>query len=225
MNETELTELFEKAFPFWEGLTDWDRNTFLHSSQKVKFSKGATVHDGGECTGVILIKTGVLRLYLLSDEGKEVTLYRLFPGEMCIFSASCVLDSITFDVFIDAEEDSECVVVGGCAYEGVWQKSDAVKIFTYETALSRFSDVMWVMQQILFMSMDKRLAIFLLDETSKNGSDTVKLTHEQIAKYMGSAREVVTRMLKYFVSEGLISASRSEGIKIIDKKKLRSIAT
>ncbi len=224
MNETELTELFEKAFPFWEGLTDWDRNTFLHSSQKVKFSKGATVHDGGECTGVILIKSGVLRLYLLSDEGKEVTLYRLFPGEMCIFSASCVLDSITFDVFIDAEEDSECVVVGGCAYEGVWQKSDAVKIFTYETALSRFSDVMWVMQQILFMSMDKRLAIFLLDETSKNGSDTVKLTHEQIAKYMGSAREVVTRMLKYFVSEGLISASRSEGIKIIDKKKLRSIA-
>ena len=94
MNETELTELFEKAFPFWEELNDWDRNTFLHSSQKVKFSKGATVHDGGECTGVILIKTGVLRLYLLSDEGKEVTLYRLFPGEMCIFSASCVLDSI-----------------------------------------------------------------------------------------------------------------------------------
>ena len=224
MNETELTELFEKAFPFWERLTDWDRNTFIHSSQKVKFSKGATVHDGGECTGVILIKSGVLRLYLLSDEGKEVTLYRLFPGEMCIFSASCVLDSITFDVFIDAEEDSECVVVGGCAYEGVWQKSDAVKIFTYETALSRFSDVMWVMQQILFMSMDKRLAIFLLDETSKNGSDTVKLTHEQIAKYMGSAREVVTRMLKYFVSEGLISASRSEGIKIIDKKRLRNLA-
>ncbi len=224
MNETELTELFEKAFPFWEELNDWERNTFIHSSQKVKFSKGATVHDGGECTGVILIKSGVLRLYLLSDEGKEVTLYRLFPGEMCIFSASCVLDSITFDVFIDAEEDSECVVVGGCAYEGVWQKSDAVKIFTYETALSRFSDVMWVMQQILFMSMDKRLAIFLLDETSKNGSDTVKLTHEQIAKYMGSAREVVTRMLKYFVSEGLISASRSEGIKIIDKKRLRSLA-
>ena len=224
MNETELTELFEKAFPFWEELNDWERNTFIHSSQKVKFSKGATVHDGGECTGVILIKSGVLRLYLLSDEGKEVTLYRLFPGEMCIFSASCVLDSITFDVFIDAEEDSECVVVGGCAYEGVWQKSDAVKIFTYETALSRFSDVMWVMQQILFMSMDKRLAIFLLDETSKNGSDTVKLTHEQIAKYMGSAREVVTRMLKYFVSEGLISASRSEGIKIIDKKRLRNLA-
>lgn len=225
MNEQELTQVFEEAFPFWEGLSQWDKNTFLHSSQAVTFKRGTTVHDGGECTGVILIKSGCLRVYMLSDEGKEITLYRLFPGEMCILSASCVLDNLTFDVLIDAEEDSECVVVGGCAYEGVWQRSDAVKIFTYESALSRFSDVMWVMQQIIFMSMDKRLAIFLLDEVSKTGGDTVKLTHEQIAKYMGSAREVVSRMLKYFASEGLISASRSEGIKILDKKRLRNMAS
>lgn len=224
METQEFIKLFEQVFPFWKNLSQWDKDTFLHSSQAVTYKRGTTVHDGGECTGVILIKSGVLRVYMLSDEGKEVTLYRLFPGEMCILSASCVLDTLTFDVLIDAEEDSECVVVGGCAYEGVWQRSDEVKIFTYETALSRFSDVMWVMQQILFMSMDKRLAIFLLDEVSKNGSDTVKLTHEQIAKYMGSAREVVSRMLKYFASEGIVSVSRSEGIKILDKKKLRALA-
>ena len=221
---TELNKLFEDAFPFWGELSEWDRNTFLHSSYEVSFRGGSTVHDGGECTGVILIKSGCLRLYMLSDEGKEVTLYRLFPGDTCVMSASCVLHTLTFDVMIDAEEDSDCVVVGGCAYEGVWQRSDAVKIFTYETALSRFSDVMWVMQQILFMSMDKRLAIFLLDEVAKSGGDTVKLTHEQIAKYMGSAREVVSRMLKYFTTEGLISSSRSEGIKILDKKRLRSLS-
>ena len=224
MTTTELTQTFSNSFPFWDGLSDWDKETFMRSSQAVKYYRGATIHDGGECTGVILVKSGCLRLYMLSDEGKEVTLYRLFPGDICIFSASCVLESITFDVNVDAEEDSECVVVGGCAYEGLWQKSDEVKIFTYEMALSRFSDVMWVMQQILFMSMDKRLAIFLLDEASKNGSDTIKLTHEQIAKYMGSAREVVSRMVKYFVSLGIISASRSDGIKILDKKRLRSIA-
>lgn len=222
--ETELRELYSQAFPFWDHISDWDRETFVRSSQTIKYYRGANIHDGGECTGVIIVKSGSLRLYMLSDEGKEVTLYRLFPGDICIFSASCVLESITFDVNVDAEEDSECVVVGGCAYEGLWQKSDEVKIFTYETALSRFSDVMWVMQQILFMSMDKRLAIFLLDEVSKTGGDTVKLTHEQIAKYMGSAREVVSRMMKYFASQGIISSSRSEGIKILDKKKLRSIA-
>ncbi|MBQ1255410.1 MAG: winged helix-turn-helix domain-containing protein, partial [Clostridia bacterium] len=99
----------------------------------------------------------------------------------------------------------------------------AVKLYTLETALSRFSDVMWVMQQILFMSMDKRLAIFLLDECAKTGSDTVKLTHEQIAKYMGSAREVITRMLKYFVSEGLVSSSRGEGIRLLNKPGLRRL--
>ena len=223
MENRELIQLFSDTFSFWDEISQHDRDTFLRSSMEVKFNRGTNVHDGGECTGVILVKSGVLRAYMLSEEGKEITLYRIFPDEMCIFSASCVLDSITFDVFIDAEEDSECVVVGGCAYEGVWQKSDAVKIFTYETALGRFSDVMWVMQQILFMSMDKRLAIFLLDEVSK-GNETIKLTHEQIAKYMGSAREVVSRMMKYFASEGLISASRSEGIRILDKKRLREIA-
>ena len=218
MENNELFDLFSSVFPFWDNIKDYDRETFVKSSQTIDFRAGTNIHDGGECTGVIIVKSGVLRLYLLSDEGKEVTLYRLFPGDTCILSASCVLHNITFDVFIDAEEDSRCVVVGGCAYEGLWQRSDAVKIYTYETALARFSDVMWVMQQILFMSMDKRLAIFLLDEAAKSGGDTVKLTHEQIAKYMGSAREVVSRMLKYFVSEGLISQSRSEGIKILDKK-------
>ena len=223
MDEQSFTELFKNTFPFWKELSDEDRETFLRSSHLVSFKKGTNIHDGGECTGVILIKSGSLRLYMLSEEGKEITLYRLFPGEICILSASCVLNTLTFDVFIDSEENSECVVVGGCAYENVARRVPDVKIFTYETALSRFSDIMWVMQQILFMSMDKRLAIFLLDEISKNGSDTVTLTHEQIAKYMGSAREVVSRMLKYFSSEGIVEVSR-KGIKVIDKSRLRRLA-
>ena len=224
MDRIELTELFKKSFPFWDKLDKSDKETFLRSSQNVSFKKGTNIHNGNECTGVILVKKGSLRLYLLSEDGKEITLYRLFENDMCILSASCVLSAITFDVFIDSEEDSECVVVGGCAYEELSRRVPEVKIFALESAVSRFSDVMWVMQQILFMSMDKRLAIFLLDEVSKTGSDTVKLTHEQIAKYMGSAREVVSRMLKYFASEGIVSSSRSEGIKIIDKKRLRELA-
>ena len=141
-----------------------------------------------------------------------------------MLSASCVLNAITFDVFIDSEEESDCIVVGGCAYAEMAERIPEVKIFALESAVSRFSDVMWVMQQILFMSMDKRLAIFLLDESAKNGSDIIKLTHEQIAKYMGSAREVVSRMLKYFATEGIVESSRSEGIKLLDKKRLRALS-
>ena len=223
MNRSELIEQFRKTFSFWDKMSENDKETFIRSSQGVKFKKGSNIHDGNDCTGVILIRSGSLRLYLLSEDGKEITLYRLFSGDMCMLSASCVLDSITFDVLVDAEEDSECDVVGGCAYEDLARRLPDAKIFALETALARFSDVMWVMQQILFMSMDKRLAIFLLDEIAKTGSDSVKLTHEQIAKYMGSAREVVSRMLKYFSTEGLISSSRSEGIKILDKKRLRAL--
>ena len=219
----EKIELFKLTFPFWDKLTEGEKESFLNSSQKVSFKKGDNVHNGDECTGIIMIKRGVLRVYMLSEDGKEITLYRLFPGDLCILSASCVLDTITFDVFIDAEEDSDCVVVGGCAYENLANRMPEAKIFALERAVSSFSDVMWVMQQILFMSMDKRLAIFLLDEMAKTGSDTVRLTHEQIAKYMGSAREVVTRMLKYFSTEGIVELSRG-GIKILDLKRLRTLS-
>ena len=223
MENEEFVEIFEEAFPFWNILSREDKETFCRSSHLMRFKKGTNIHDGNECTGVILIKTGSLRLYILSDEGKEITLYRLFAGDMCMLSASCVLNSVTFDVFVDSEEDSECIVIGGCAYAEISERVPQVKIFSLEAAVSRFSDVMWVMQQILFMSMDKRLAIFLSDEIANRGGDTVNLTHEQIAKYMGSAREVVSRMLKYFAAEGIVSASRSEGIKILDKKRLRAL--
>ena len=223
MDKNELIELFRDTFPFWDQLNEEDKETFCRSSHHVNFPKGTNIHDGNECTGVILIKSGSLRLYMLSEEGKEITLYRLFPGEMCMLSASCVLKTITFDVYVDSEENSECVVVGGCAYDDVARRIPAAKIFALETAVSRFSDVMWVMQQIMFMSIDKRLAIFLLDEAAQTGSDTIKLTHEQIAKYMGSAREVVSRMLKYFVNEGLVEASRSGGIRILDRRRLRGL--
>ena len=224
MEKQELIGLFRKTFPFWDRMGAEDQATFLRSSHEVSFKRGTNVHNGNECTGVILVKTGSLRIYLLSESGKEITLYRLFPGDMCILSASCVLDTLTFDVFIDSEEDSRCVVVGGCAYEELSRRMPEVKIFALESAIASFSEVMWVMQQILFMSMDKRLAIFLLDEASKTGSDSIRLTHEQIAKYMGSAREVISRMVKYFSAEGLISSSRSEGITLLDRARLRALA-
>ena len=223
MNTCPNAPVFEKYFPFWNALPDKDKETFCRSSISVKYEKGTTIHDSSECTGVIIIKSGCLRLYMLSEEGKEITLYRLFPGDICMLSASCVLDSITFDVFVDAEEDSECHVVSGCAFADVSNRIPEVKIFALETTVSRFSDVMWVMQQILFMSMDKRLAIFLLDEAAHSGSDTIKYTHEQIARYMGSAREVVTRMLKYFAGEGIVEVTR-KGVILLDKTRLRALA-
>ena len=223
MTEKSIKELCSEVFPFWSALSDEQRTNLLRSTQKISFERGTNIHDGGECTGIILVKSGSLRVYMLSEDGKEVTLYRLFAGDISILSASCVLNSITFDVFVDAEEDSECVIVGGCAFAELCENSHEAQVFALESALACFSDVMWVMQQILFMSLDKRLAIFLLDELAQQGGDTIKLTHEQIAKYMGSAREVVSRMVKYFATEGIVESSRG-GIRVLDKPKLRRIA-
>ncbi len=223
MGQTRFEEVYKEILPFWSEISETDRDFICQNSYTFTYPKGKNVHDGSECSGVILVRGGSLRLFILSDEGRDITLYRLHKGDMCMLSASCVLEAITFDVFIDAEEDSECYVISGPAFAAVAKRSPVVKIFALETAVSRFSDVMWVLQQILFMSMDRRLAIFLSDESARIGSDTITLTHEQIARYMGSAREVVSRMLKYFANEGIVEVSR-KGIKILDKKRLRKLA-
>ena len=215
--------VYREIFPFWEKIGDADREYICQNSYAVTYPKGKNIHDGSECSGVILVRSGSLRLYMMSDEGKDITLYRLHKGDLCMLSASCVLDAVTFDVFVDAEEESGCCVVSGSAFAAVSERNPDIRIFALETAVSRFSDVMWVMQQILFMSMDQRLAIFLSDESARTGSDTIALTHGQIARYMGSAREVVSRMLKYFASEGIVEVPRG-GVTILDKKGLRRLA-
>ena len=215
--------VYKKVFPFWDDLSDNDRSFICENSYKTTFAKGTNLHSGSDCSGAFFVCSGSLRAYILSEDGKDVTLYRLHKGDMCMLSASCVLQSITFDVAVDAEEDSECIVLSGTAFKQMSEQYPDIRIFALETAVSRFSDVMWVMQQILFMSMDKRLAIFLHDESARTSSDTISLTQEQIAKYIGSAREVVSRMLKYFAAEGIVEVSR-KGVHILDKDRLRKLA-
>lgn len=224
MEKTECNILFGTTFPFWDKLTDGQRESFCRNTHLARYTRGENIHGGsGECTGGILVKTGCIRVYILSEEGREITLYRLYPGELCMLSASCVLQAITFDVMVDAEEESECYIINGKMFADITKHNIHAENFALNLVASRFSDVMWVMQQILFMSFDRRLAIFLYDEMVKTGDEKIRLTQEQIAKYMGSAREVVSRMLKYFASEGIVSCSRG-GIQILDKKKLRELA-
>lgn len=215
-----MKEYLMQQFPFWEQLLDSQKEKLCANAQIKTFKKGEHVHHGEhDCTGVILLRKGQLRSYLLSEEGKEVTLYRLFPDEVCVLSASCMLDAITFDVSIDAQEDSEIILISTAVFQEIANQNMYVKCFGYEMSNMRFSDVMWAMQQILFMKMDKRLAIFLWDERQKQNQDDLKLTHEQIAMYTGSAREVVSRLLKYFVEEEIVSQTRGT-ITILDAKKL-----
>ncbi len=223
MQELHLLSSIASQYPFWTQLSEGQRSFLLSHASLICYPKGINVHNGEtECVGFILVRCGELRVYMLSEEGREITLYRLKDGDMCILSASCVLSTITFDVHVDAQVDTEVMLVSAAAFAELSRQNIYVEKFSYQLATERFSDVMWTMQQVLFMSFDKRLAIFLLDEMSKTSDDTIMLTHEQIAKLVGSAREVVTRMLKYFSSEGIVALARG-GIKVLDKKRLRSL--
>ena len=215
--------LLKEIFPFWNNIQKQDQKYLLANTSIKTFKKEQAVHNNQECSGLFIVIKGRLRLYMLSNEGKEITLYRLAPSDICMLSASCVLQSITFDVYVDAEEESECIMINGSSFHELSEKYMEVKNFALEKAVQRFSDVMWIMQQIVFMSMDKRLALFLLDEIHNLQGNTITLTHEQIARHLGTAREVVSRLLKHFASDGLIEVSR-KGITIINKKKLWELA-
>lgn len=223
MDTTVFSIFLARHFAAWEKMSVSEQEAFLANSQLMKYPKSTCIHSGDQtCAGLLIVHSGMLRTYLLSEEGKEITLYRLGPGDMCILSASCMLSNITFDVHIDAEEDTELWLTSAPYFAKLSESNIYVECFSYKLAADRFSDVMWAMQQMLFMKMDRRLAIFLWDEMAKSDSESINYTHEQVAKYMGSAREVVTRMLKHFVEEGIVQLSRG-GIKIIDKTKLRAL--
>ena len=223
LNMPEQQAFIKSVLTFWEHLSEFEKNRLMDNTYPITYKRGETIHGGeNDCIGILLIKSGGLRSYMLSEDGREITLYRLVPGDICVLSSSCVLSNITFDVHIEADFDSELLIINSEVYSELVTSNIYVENFTNKEAVARFSDVMWAMQQILFMSFDKRLASFLLDEIARNGSVDVNLTHDQIAKYVGSAREVVSRMLKYFAADGIVELQRG-GIKILDKNKLRSI--
>lgn len=219
---SEEVNFFQSTLPFWKHLSPVQQGSLKKDIVKHHYSAGESLHTGSEdCSGLFLIQTGQLRVYMISESGREVTLYRLFDRDVCIFSASCIMKNITFDVYIEVEKDTECYLMPTAAYLKLSSETLAVQAFMNDLMESRFSDVMWVIDQVLFASFDRRLSNFLLEQSTIEQSNTLMITHEKIANNIGSAREVVTRMLKYFQSEGIVRLFRG-GIEILDKKKLNA---
>lgn len=212
---------FRNYFPIWSKLTATQQHYILQNLIAQKVRKGTVVHNGSaDCVGLMLIRSGQLRVYILSDEGREVTLYRLFERDICLFSASCMMPSIQFEVTIEAAKDTELWVIPTDVYKSIMAESAAVANYTNELMATRFSDVMWLIEQIMWKSLDKRVAAFLLEETVIEGTNTLQITHEAIANHLGSHREVITRMLRYFQNEGMVKLSRGM-IEITDAEKLK----
>ena len=210
-------------FPVWDKLTAQQQERIMTASEFRKVKAGTVLQNGGlDCLGLLLIRTGQLRAYILSEEGREITIHRLFEMDICLFSASCVMPNIQFDIVIEAEKDSELWIIPACLYKDLMEESLAVSNYANDLISSHFSELMWLVEQIMWKSFDKRLAKFLLEESALEGTPALKITHERIANHMGTAREVVTRMLRYFQGEGMVKLTRGT-VEITDEKRLQKL--
>ena len=215
---------FKETLSFYKELSIEQQKEVLIISHESKYKKGETLHAGSDdCSGLFLIKKGQVRVFIISESGKEITLYRLFERDVCIFSASCMMRNINFKIFVETEKDAEVYLIPTMAFKKLSEEVLPVSNFSNQLLASRFSDVMWVLEQVLFMSFDKRLALFLLEQATIEESDTFQMTQETIARHLGSAREVVSRMLKYFAEEGLVEVTRGK-VNILNREKLEQLA-
>ena len=215
---------FKELFPIWENLTPEQQNKLNAVIVQKTIKKGQRIHnDSSDCQGLLLLESGQLRAYILSDEGREVTVYRLIDMDLCLFTATCLVSGIQFDITIEAEKDTTMWIIPSNVYKDMMETSVVVSNFTNHILASRFNDVMWLVEQVLWKSFDKRLAAFLLEESRLEESMILSITHEKIANHMGTAREVVSRMMKYFQSEGLVKLSRGT-VEILNAEGLRRAA-
>ena len=210
--------------PFWDKLTEEQKSRILDMAEYRCVKKGSRIHDSGaDCLGLVIMKEGQLRAYILSEDGREITIGRLFEYDVSLLSASCVMPDLQFNVMIEAEKDSCFWSIPACLFKNLIDESLAVSNFSRNLLSSNFSELMWLMEQIMWRSFDKRLAAFLLEEARIEETLSLKITHEKIAAHLGTAREVVTRMLRYFQSDGMVKLTRGTVV-LTDRKALEKLA-
>ena len=214
---------YREYLPFWDKLTPEQQERINSVIISHNVEKGQRIHDSSaECLGLVVVKSGQLRTYILSDEGREITIGRLFDYDISLLSASCVMPDMQLNVMIEAEKDTQFWSIPACLFKNLMDESLPIANYSRNLLSSNFSELMWLMEQIMWKSFDKRLAAFLLEEAQLEGDRQLKITHEKIASHLGTAREVVTRMLRYFQSEGMVQLTRG-AIELIDEERLTQL--
>jgi len=215
---------FSEYLPIWDKLNRQQQEQLTGVVEFRSVKKGTHIHDSSaECLGLVMVRSGQLRAYILSEDGREITISRLFEYDVSLLSASCVMPDMQFNVMIEAEKDTEFWSIPACLFKNLMDESLAVSNYARNLLGSNFTELMWLMEQIMWKSMDRRLAAFLLEEAAIEGTPVLKITHEKIANHMGTAREVVTRMLRYFQSEGMVKLTRGT-IELTDEQQLEKLS-
>lgn len=209
---------------FWNKLTSKEQEELNKNSVIKEYKKGSIIHsENNECLGMMILIQGEIRTCIVSEEGREITLFKISEGDVCVLSADCVIKQITFDTLMIAEKDCKVILINVSYFNELINQNIYARSYTYELISEKFSNVMWVIKEILFDKFDKRLASFLINEAKKNNNLKIKITQEQIAKDLNTAREVVSRMLKRFELDKIIEIQRG-GVKILDLESLEKLS-
>ncbi|MGL5314953.1 MAG: Crp/Fnr family transcriptional regulator [Peptostreptococcaceae bacterium] len=214
----------EKIYPFLDCLDD-NKKEIIKSSLIIKnYETDYTlIHEGASCIGFSLIVKGAIRVYKLSDKGREVTLYKLSSGDTCYLSMSCMLSNKSYPAFAEVIEPTTVAFIPSSIFNSFIYDTLDFQKYIFVNLYNKFNDVVNVLEEVAFESIDTRIAKYLL-QTSRNSNNSMYLylTQEKIAQEVGTSREVVSRMLTDFKNKDILTSSRGK-ITIQDFDKLSSL--
>ncbi|NLE23869.1 MAG: Crp/Fnr family transcriptional regulator [Clostridiaceae bacterium] len=217
LNEKVKMDL-KKAFPFVTELGDKQENFFNSLYHQKLESDMILLDESRGCSGVILVLSGIIRIYKLSEDGKEITLYRIGRGETCVLTVACMLGTgdIPFPVAAAAEQVSEVVFIPIEIFKRFFFETPSIQKFFFSSMSAKFYSLLGLLENITFKRTSDRLADFLITKTA-GGTYPLYATHETIASELGTAREVISRLLKEMESKGQVSLNRGKIILYQDK--------
>ncbi len=222
MNIEVIRKKLIQQYPFFSNLPQSIFEELEHNALLIHLRKGETVFwEGDQCRNFALLLSGVVRVFKIGESGHEITLYRFRQGGGCILTASSILNNSTFPAVARVDRPAEALIIPASLIREWIGKYEEWRNFICGLLASRLSDVITTVEEIAFKRMDIRIARYIINALEENKS-YLKATHQQIADELGTAREVVSRILKDYEMEGLIKLKRGE-IELKDLKKIRKI--
>ena len=217
-------KILEEILPFFNSLSVKESQELISKSILIKYEEGKIVHNkNSTCTGLLITISGQFRTFISAPSGREITLFRLLDRDVCILSASCAFQNITYDINLESEKESLAIIIDSSIIKDLSKSNAKVLEFLLNITQNKLSEVMYVLEQAVFFSLDSRISNFLIEESNLTNSSTLYLTHESIANHIGSSREVVSKILKKFERDDIIEISRGK-LKILNIEKLNNLS-
>lgn len=209
-------------FPLLDELTASGRPKLLAAARHVRLSPCTKVLErGDEVAGAYLVEQGALRIYYITAEGREGTLYWVDPGQSCILALNCLFSRLSYPAWVESDHsETHIAVISGDAYRELFFAEPAIQRYTFDALATRLHDLMVLMQETASFGLEQRVAALLLRRVGD--AQVLETTHEQIAHHLGSSREVISRVLRNIARTGALDLS-PRSIKILDPRKLRSL--